>query len=149
MNRGNISASPNHRKPIAVAAPDIVMSAASTETLGRSQASAYTIPEGRTNTEYCSKSDGEVPELSTWLWDVDRPWEGFKSPKPPNPETVQNNMENNGITSKRRKATTPPRKCATEKHWQGISVGCPQCVDLQASDPTGMDNHSETNHCIR
>ena len=151
MNQGNVSVSPNHRKPIAVAAPDVVVPAASTETLGRSRAGAYTTttPEGRTKAEYCPRSDDEVPELSTWLWDVDRPWEGFKPPDPPIPETVQNNMENNGITSRRRKATTPPRECATEKHWQGISVGCPQGVDLQASDPTEMDNHSEANHCIR
>lgn len=151
MNRGNISASPNHRKPIAVAASDIVVPAASTETLGRSQAGAYTTTtsEGRTKAEYCSRSGDEAPELSTWLWDVDRPWEGFKPPNLPNPEMVQNNMENNGMTSRRRKATTLPRECATEKHWQGISVGCLQGVDLQASDPTGMDNHSETNHRIR
>ena len=150
MKMGDVSASPNHRKQIAVAAPSGIMSTVSTETLGRSQANAYTTTtEGRTKTEFCSKSDDEVSEISTWLWDVDRPWEGFKPPNSPNSETVQNNMENNGITSRGSKATTPPRECATEKHWQEISVGCPQGVDLQASDPTGMDNHRETNHCIR
>jgi hypothetical protein len=143
MNRGRVSASPNHRKQRAVAAPNGVMSTVSTETLGRSQANAYTTTtEDRTKPEFCSKSDDEVPETSTWLWDVDRPWEGFKPPNSPNSETVQNNMENNGITSGGRKATTPPRADATEKHSQGISVGC-QGVDLQASHPrgSGRDDH--------
>jgi len=118
MNRKDVPASPNHRKQITVAAPSGVMSTVSTKTLGRSQANAYTITtttEGKAKTEFCSKSDDEVPEISTWLWDIDRPWEGFKPLNSQNSETVQNNTENNSITSGRRKATTPPRKDATEK----------------------------------
>lgn len=120
------------------------MSTVSTETLGRSQANAYTTTttEDRNKPEFCSKSGDEVPETSIWLWDVDRPWEGFKPPNSPNSETVQNNMENKDITSAGRKATAPPRKDATEKPQKGISVGR-QGVDLQASDPSGSgrDNH--------
>jgi hypothetical protein len=93
------------------------MSTASTETLGRSRANAdISVTESTTLTKPHFETNDKVTQTSNWLWNIDRPWEGFKPPNAPDFKVVQERTENNTMSQVKRKDTNPPRKQAVERY---------------------------------
>ncbi|XEV06683.1 hypothetical protein FSHL1_011970 [Fusarium sambucinum] len=90
---------------------------AGTETLGRSRANSDAIFTGSTIQEE-TLFETRIPKISNWLWNIDRPWEAFRSPNSPDFKIVRDKTENNTMTQAKRKDTTPPPpiKQTMERH---------------------------------
>ncbi|KAK6699749.1 hypothetical protein SNK03_012491 [Fusarium graminearum] len=111
MRTRDNSATPTHHQQVVAETLSGNTPTASTETLGRNRANADDIVTGGTNlSKPRFQTNDQVSRISNWLWNVDRPWEGFKQSNSSDSKIVRDKTENNIMAQAKQGAMTPPRK---------------------------------------
>ncbi|KAF4965923.1 hypothetical protein FSARC_6310 [Fusarium sarcochroum] len=123
----NASATSTHRSQRPGSLLSDHMSSLGTETIGYSQTETSTISLENASSIASSSADHTQPSAQTlgWLWNIDRPWEGFNPPSASRPQTAQdNNGDNSGDAERVGPLSSPPRRVqATQRRRQGKPVG--------------------------